>query len=143
MFLAFIAPLCIGFLGVLQNTWNKQISEKLGLLQAIIVNNIVLLAGGILLYFGAKLLPESSLPDLMRVKANSEWQWRFLLPGLAGLFIIIVAPLAISRVGAVRVFVGIVAAQLVTSLLWDWLAEDLPVTGWKFCAVAEAVQKTG
>jgi drug/metabolite transporter (DMT)-like permease len=51
-----------------------------------------------------------------------------VVPGIFGFYIIAGIPWAVSRVGAARVFVVIVAAQCAVSLLWDALVSGKPLT---------------
>lgn len=128
MVFSILIPLCIGALGVLQNTINKKAAMSLGVPVAIAVNGVVLGVAALLFLFVVRFVPESSLPDLFRPKAGLETLgWRHLIPGIFGFLIIITAPSAIERVGATRVFIGIIVAQIAVSILWDYYAESLPI----------------
>ena len=45
----------------------------------------------------------------------------------------------LERVGATRVFIGVIAAQLVVSMLWDFYAEGLKISGWRIAGGALAL----
>lgn len=129
MILPLLFSLAIGALGVLQNTMNKKLSEVMSLPLALVVNNIILLACSLGFFFVVRLLPESALPELLRDKGS--WQaggWKILLPGAFGFFIIAAAPWAIEKAGATKVFIGIIVAQIVASILWDQLVESIPAS---------------
>jgi transporter family-2 protein len=123
-----LIPLAVGAMTVLQGTLNRQMSESMGLGSAIFLNSVVVVALGSAFYALVRAQPSwlpaifAGSPDLSRVA------WWMIVPGIFGFCIIAGIPWAISRVGAARVFVGIVVAQLVVSLLWDALVAGQPVT---------------
>jgi uncharacterized membrane protein YdcZ (DUF606 family) len=129
MFFRMIAPFIIGALGVLQNTWNKQIAEQWGIAKAIFFNSAVMVVISSLFWLGLKMLPDQNLPEIYKNKSEG---WSFslfhILPGLAGFLIVITLPFVIQRVGALRVFVGIVAGQIVASILWDYFVESIGIS---------------
>jgi transporter family-2 protein len=47
----------------------------------------------------------------------------YLIPGLLGIFLVAGIPWAISQWGSSTVFVGLIASQMASSLLWDVFAE--------------------
>jgi uncharacterized membrane protein YdcZ (DUF606 family) len=129
MLYALLIPFLIGAFSVWQNTYNRRIAGDMGLPLALVVNNVILLALGLLLYFLVRLYGENSLPEIFQQKGGlAAFTWKCFLPGIFGFFIIAAAPVAIAKVGASRVFIGIIAAQIVFSLLWDSVAESVPVT---------------
>jgi uncharacterized membrane protein YdcZ (DUF606 family) len=130
MLFILVLPLMIGAAGVLQNTINKKIGMQMGVPLALVLNNLILLACSTALYFTLRSLPQQSLPELFRAKENwGDLRWPILLlPGFFGFFIIATAPWAIERAGATRVFIGIIVAQIVVSILWDLLADAVPVS---------------
>ncbi len=123
-----LIPLAVGAMTVLQGTLNRQMSESMGLGSAIFLNSVVVVALVPAFYALVRAQPSwlpaifAGSPDLSRVA------WWMIVPGIFGFCIIAGIPWAISRVGAARVFVGIVVAQLVVSLLWDALVAGQPVT---------------
>jgi uncharacterized membrane protein YdcZ (DUF606 family) len=140
MIYLFLFPLLIGAFGVLQNTVNKKVGDVIGLPSALVINNLVLLGCSLLLFFALRLAPEGSLPELFRQKGNfTDYGWKTLLPGLFGFFIITTAPWAIDRAGAARVFIGIIVAQVLVSLLWDYYAESIPVSPTRLAGAALAL----
>lgn len=121
-------PLLIGACGVLQNTLNKKMGDNLGIPLALVINNFVVLFLGLMVFAIAKMIPEASLPDLFRQKAGIEITWRYIVPGIFGFLIISLAPLSIEKIGATRLFIGIIVAQIVVSILWDFYAENIPIS---------------
>lgn len=128
MLFSLLIPFLIGTCAVLQSGLNKKFAETMGLGSAILVNNIVILCVSAVAITITRLVPESALPELFRARSDWSWQWKLLIPGSLAFVIITMAPWAISRAGATRVFIGIIAAQIVVSLLWDYWAEALPVS---------------
>lgn len=138
-----VLPLVIGALGVLQNTLNKRFAPALGLDWALAVNGLVVFACGLLFLAGLRFLPAESLPPMYRPVAGARGFAAYdLLPGFFGFFIIAAMPWAIERVGATRVFIGIIAAQLVVSLLWDFYVEGIKVSAWRMVGGALALAGT-
>ena len=123
-----LIPLAVGAMTVLQGTLNRQMSESMGLGSAIFLNSVVVVALGSAFYALVRAQP-GWLPTIFAGAPDvSKVAWWMLVPGIFGFCIIAGIPWAISRVGAARVFVGIVVAQLVVSLLWDALVAGQPVT---------------
>jgi len=135
-----ILPLLIGSLGVLQNTLNKKFSESIGIAPALLINNFILLLIGISFYFFIRLAPPNLLPDFFRIKTTTaSFSWKYMLPGIFGFFIIAIIPYTIQKVGATKVFLAVIVAQLVTSILWDYFIESTPVTWPKIAGATLAV----
>jgi len=128
MIYSIILPLMIGAFGVLQNTLNKKLAGTMGLPMALVINNIVLLISALLFFFFIRLPGEDRVPEIFRTKlTESFWNVQYLVPGLLGFFIIVTAPWSIEKVGATKVFVMIIVAQVVTSLAWDYWVESSPM----------------
>ncbi len=120
--------LLMGALGVLQNTLNKQYASSIGMPWTILVNGITLCTCGILFFFALRLLPAESLPEIFRPVAGARGLRPYdVLPGIFGFVIISSLPWVLERQGATRVFIAIVAGQLVVSLLWDLFVEGSAV----------------
>lgn len=122
---AVIFTLIIGALGVLQSAINRHMSTDWGLANVIMLNNIVLLVFGTGLLLAVKFWPHA-FPELFDGKASlSNMRWHYILPGIFGLIFVVGIPFAISRLGALDVFVVLVGAQMTTSLLWDKFVEGI------------------
>jgi uncharacterized membrane protein YdcZ (DUF606 family) len=129
MIYSLILPLFVGSLTVLQNTLNKDVAARLSLQLSLLVNNLFVLALSVVLFITLAMVPPASLPDIFRPKGGfADFQWRYLATGLCGFLFITFTPWAVERAGAVRVFIGIVVAQIVVSMLWDYYAESLPLS---------------
>lgn len=57
--------------------------------------------------------------------ASGSWSWYALLPGLLGFVFVLAVPFAIARLGAMSVFICLIAAQISGGLIWDLLVEGL------------------
>lgn len=124
--------LLMGALGVLQNTLNKHYAASLGFGLTLLVNGIVLCACSVAFFLALRAIPAESLPEIFRPVAAARGLRPFdVLPGIFGFLIISSLPWVIERQGATRVFIAIIAAQLVTSMFWDLLVEGASVGGWR------------
>jgi transporter family-2 protein len=80
------------------------------------------------------------LPEFFRNKSGfSVFKPWFLVPGVLGFFIVTGIPLAISRLGAFKGFLGIIAAQLVGGLLWDFIVDGSSVSSTKITGAILAI----
>ncbi len=123
---ALLIPLFLGAISILQGAINKQISGKLGIIQTALIGNAVTLLVCFLVYFYAK-KNNDQLPEIMRIKPSIlTYEWWYIFPAVFGFFIVAGMPLAISKIGAAKVTVGLIAAQMITSSLWDVFVENLP-----------------
>ena len=128
MFWLFIFPMFLGVAAVLQGGLNRQISDHIGLAGAVVINNIVLLGFALILYAVSMQKP-AWLPDVFYNKASMlEFKWWYIFPGLMGYSLVAGVPWAISKIGALNLFVGLVGAQMVASILWDYYFENTPIT---------------
>lgn len=118
----------LGSIAVLQGTINRQVSGAWGLAPAVILNNCVTFIVGLAFFFVVKFYPQW-FPVFFRSKDTlSGFSWHFLLPGVFGVCIVAGMPFAISKIGAVNVFVVVVCAQMITSLVWDQFVEGIPMS---------------
>lgn len=140
MIVAVTLPLLIGALGVLQNTLNRAFAPGLGLAWVLLVNGAVLLVCGSLFFFALRMVPAESLPSMYRpVQGARAFQIFDILPGLFGFTIIALMPWTIERMGATRVFIGVIASQLVVSMLWDRAVDGQSVSTWRMVGGALAL----
>jgi transporter family-2 protein len=132
--------LLMGALGVLQNTLNKQYSLSLGMQWTILVNGLTLCACCLLFFFTLRFVPEASLPVIFRPLEGARGLRPYdILPGMFGFLIITTLPWVLEKQGATRVFIAIIAGQLVVSLLWDVLVESSPVDARRAAGTALAL----
>ena len=128
MNLALLVPLALGTIGILQGTLNKQISQSIGVAQATMLGSIITLIASIILFALVKTYPQA-FPDFFHVKLPlSTFKWWYIFPGLFGVFIVAGLPYAFASLGAVKVTVGLIAAQMITSSVWDLFVDHLPIT---------------
>jgi len=131
MNLTYILPLLVGMAGILQGGINRNMSETLGLAHALMLGNFLVLLYTALLYFGVLKSPDF-FPEFFRVKTHLlTFKWWYVIPSVCGFIIVLGIPLGISQLGAVKVTVLIVAAQMLTSIVWDIFVEKLPVNTMK------------
>lgn len=129
MLYTILFPLVIGALGVLQNTVNKNVAQGVGMPIAILANGLVLFLCSIAFYFALLRMPQEGMPSLFQHKlSQGVLNWRILVPGILGFLIIASAPYCIERAGATKVFIGIIVAQILTSIAWDRFVEEISVT---------------
>jgi transporter family-2 protein len=117
--------LLIGAAAVLQGALNRKVAAAWGLSAAIALNTLVLLPCTLALLGLARAGVLSSELFRPRAEAFAHPRVWYVLPGLLGMLIITALPLAIARVGAMQVFVTVVAGQMVASLVWDRVAEGI------------------
>ncbi len=137
--LFWIIPLSVGAMTVLQGTLNRQMSEPMGLGAALLVNSVIVTVAAAALYGAARLQP-SLVPaifhDSFEPRQLRAWM---ILPGLFGFGIIAGIPWGITRLGAAKVFVGIVVAQLVVSMIWDTFIDGRPITWMRVVGASMAI----
>lgn len=139
MNLALLIPLALGALGILQGTLNKEVSNTIGVAQTTFISSIATLLFCIPLYYTVKFYPQY-FPEFFHVKAPfTTYKWWYIFPGLFGVFIVAGLPLAFSKLGAVKVTVGLIAAQMIASVLWDTFIDKLPMAWPKLLGMGFAV----
>lgn len=122
---AFFVSFGLGTVAVLQAALNRRIAASFGLAPAIALNAVVVLfAAGCFLFAANRgwinaMGPETSLREI---------QWTWLIPGFFGFAIIAGLPWAIARIGALNVFVTVVAAQMTVSTAWDAVVEGVELS---------------
>ena len=128
----------LGAVGVLQVTINRQVALRWGLAPAVLLNtSIATVAAGVFLGLVARVRGGSFFFESgMRL---SELRWYWVFPGIFGFMIVAGLPWAAHHVGTLRVFVALVAAQMVTSLAWDHFAESIPVTATRVAGALLAI----
>lgn len=131
-------PLIIGCLGILQGAMNRLVSNYIGVSQASLITNVGSVIVCIFFYFFVKAYSHL-FPELYHVKAPlSTYKWWFIFPPLFGFFIIAGIPFAIAKLGAVKVTVGLIAAQMITSVVWDLVVEDITLNAMKLIGIVFA-----
>lgn len=140
MLYSLVLPLLVGTFSVVQNALNKQISPRISLPLSLLVNNAFVLFLSVAFFFALRTVPDETLPAMFRTRNGiTDFSLKFLVPGLCGFLLITLAPFAIERAGATRVFIGIVVAQIAVSMLWDAFAESIPVSPTRLAGAALAM----
>lgn len=124
---AALLSISLGMCAVLQGGINRYAAIKWGLTPVILLNNLVIFIAGIILFFLVKTKP-AVFPSFFKSHGTFEFSWWYLLPGLLGLCLVAGIPFVISKIGALRVFVGIVAGQMILGMVWDYFAEGIPLS---------------
>lgn len=126
-----LVPLLCGLAVVAQAGLNRRFAGQWGLLSAVLMNMVVATVATFAVYLVARsvpgLWPEAAAPGGVGRLFDGFTFWH-LLPGLCGVLIVVGMPAAISRLGAVQSALLLMAAQLLTSLVWDAMVEGRPAT---------------
>lgn len=134
-----LIPLFIGCMGILQGTMNRQVAVHIGVAQATLITNAVTVLICLGFYFLVKNNP-ALVPDFFQVKAPlTTYKWWFIFPPLFGFCIIAGMPFAFAKLGAVKVTVLLIAAQMVTSVIWDLFVEDIGLNIMKVAGIIFAL----
>lgn len=137
--LTFGLTLVLGAVAVLQGVLNRKVAMHWGLAPTVLLNNSVIFVLGLCLYFVVKFFP-MAFPEIFRDKASfTQFSWYYLLPGFFGLLFVTGIPFAISRLGALNVFVGLVCTQIVVSLIWDVWVDGVVISWTRMMSAALAV----
>ncbi|WP_164021861.1 DMT family transporter [Pyxidicoccus trucidator] len=124
-----LVPLLCGLAVVAQAGLNRRFAGQSGLLSAVLVNMVVATVATFGVYAVARTVPgfwpEASTGQGRFFDGFTPWH---LVPGLCGVLIVIGMPWAIGRLGAVQSALLLMAAQLLTSLVWDAMVEGRPAT---------------
>ncbi len=124
-----LVPLLCGLAVVAQAGLNRRFAGQWGLLSAVLMNMVVATVATFGVYAIARAVPgfwpEASGDQGRLFDGFTPWH---LLPGLCGVLIVIGMPWAMGRLGAVQSALLLMAAQLLTSLVWDAMVEGRPAT---------------
>jgi transporter family-2 protein len=124
-----LVPLLCGLAVVAQAGLNRRFAGQWGLLSAVLMNMVVATVATFGVYAVARSVPgfwpEASGAQGRLFDGFTPWH---LLPGLCGVLIVVGMPWAIGRLGAVQSVLLLMAAQLLTSLVWDAMVEGRPAT---------------
>ncbi|MEM6955132.1 MAG: DMT family transporter [Myxococcota bacterium] len=142
---ATLVSLSLGSMAVLQAALNRRIATAWGLAPAILLNGIVVLVLCGAFYGAAR---RGWIDAVAEGASVGSMSLTWLLPGVFGFLLITGLPWAVGQIGATRVFVGVVFAQMATSLIWDRLVESIALTpsrilGAVLCAAGVALAASG
>ena len=133
-----LIPLILGAIGILQGGLNRQISSHIGIAQATLISNAVTVIICIAFFLIVKNYP-SLFPEIFHLKAPlSTYKWWYIFPAIFGFLIVAGLPYAISEIGAVKVTILLVVAQMIISVFWDLFVEGIPFSLTKFIGLLMA-----
>lgn len=104
---------------------NRKVAGAWGLSSAVWFNALAMFLLSTLFYLWVRLKPEM-FPEAFRSRP-APFSMLYLLPAFFGITVVAGVPYAISMLGAFRVFVLVVMAQMIASLLWDLWVEGIPL----------------
>ncbi len=134
-----LIPIVIGCVGILQGTINRQVANHIGVAQATLLSNVLTVIICIGFYFLVKTSP-TLVPDFFQIKAPiTTFKWWFIFPPIFGFCIVAGMPFAFAKLGAVKVSVLLIAAQMATSVVWDIFVEDIGINLMKFAGIIFAL----
>jgi transporter family-2 protein len=136
---AFIVPFLLGCLAVLQVALNKRIAGAMGLTQAVILNALVLLVVAAAFWLYARGARQEFGTLMLGSGGPTDFKLWWIIPGLCGLALVAGMPWAAQRVGALQVFVVLVAAQMLFGIVWDHFVEGVQATAPRMIGAGLAV----
>jgi uncharacterized membrane protein YdcZ (DUF606 family) len=119
-----ILPIILGGAGVIQAVLNKDIAAVYGLSMASLINGAIVVLCAIFVFAAVHYFPDILV---FNKKHLQSFQWWYLIPGIIGFCLVLFVPLAIREVGTLPVFLGIIAGQIIVSIIWDAYHENIPV----------------
>lgn len=126
MLFAYLLTVYLGFAAVLQGGVNRKIAEFWGYPGATLLNSFVILTLSALVFVVARAVEP---PEMLRDRgAFTGFAWWYLIPGFFGFSLIFLVPVAIEKLGALNLFVALIASQLLGGAVWDYFMEGIPVT---------------
>ena len=131
-----VLPFALGFAAVLQAAINRQVGNHWGTLVTSAASGVVLALTAMSIFAIVRLVPTFHGAGVQPI-SNPAWWW--LLPGVLGFGLVAGLPLAMDRIGATRVFLLMVAGQMVASLAWDTLSAGRGVNLVRLAGVGLAV----
>jgi transporter family-2 protein len=139
MKIAVFIPIFLGMATILQAAINKNISHELGLAHAALLGNFLVFIFSIIFVALVYFCPEW-FPGFLHLKAPiSSFKWWYLFPAFFGFCIVAGLPFAFYKLGAVQVTVFLIATQLVSSALWDYKMENIPLDPQKILGILLAL----
>lgn len=138
MVTALLISFAMGIASVLQGGMNRQVGQQWGLAAAALFNTLVFLVAATALYLFVRTYP-LCVPEFLRDRGSpGRFAWWFVLPGLFGFLVVVGIPFAIKQIGALQVFLGLIGAQLIASMVWDIVVEQIPISVMRCAGAAMA-----
>ena|SRR3989344_3236256 len=136
MLFAYLLSVYLGFAAVLQGGVNRKIAAHWGYPGATLLNSFVILVLSAVVFTLVRVVDP---PELFKDKsAFTGFAWWYLLPGIFGFSLIFLVPVAIEKLGALNLFVALIASQLLGGAVWDYFMEGIPVTKARLAGAALA-----
>ena len=125
-----LLPISLGGAGVIQAGLNKTIAQTHGLSTASLINGVVVALCAAVVFLLVYHYP-GWFPDIVAGGRgqNRAFLWWYLLPGIIGFSFVFIVPLMIMEVGALPVFLGVIAGQILVGMIWDACYENIPING--------------
>ena len=118
----------VGLSIVFQSGINQQIAQKLDLSSALFFNGLLTWGACATLFALATIKPHW-LPEIVRPQSLLPTWSPWMIPaGLMGFTIVFGMPLAINKIGAVRVITVVIAVQIFGALIWDYSVFKTPAS---------------
>lgn len=122
-----LAAMLVGFVGVVQGAFNKNISMELGVAHTAFIGSIVTLLSATVFYLIVKASPDT-FAEFFKIKAPlSVYKWWFPIPAICGFIFIAALPFAFAGLGAVKASVILIGAQMITSVGWDYFVDGVEI----------------
>lgn len=117
----------VGISIVVQSGLNQQIAQRADLISALFYTCIMSFVAAAAVY-GLAVVKPQWVPLVLRPQTRfPTWHFYMLFPGLMGFIIICGIPVAINKLGALRVITVVIAVQLLVAALWDATVLGSPV----------------
>ncbi len=126
MKIVFLSCCALGSLVVIQPLLNRMIYLERGLSLAALINATVLWLFSSCLFLFTWLAPTAT-PEIFRLKSYHLWHWWYVLPGLIGLVLVSMVPIAIDKLGTFITVLAMLVGQLLTSFIWDIITHHEPI----------------
>jgi len=108
------------------------VGSAMDLNTAVLINSAVVLLISGSFYLFARTFPQAVgtffRPQEFDFQKISDLGWKILLPGLCGFTIVMGIPWAMSKIGALKVFLAMIFAQIVFSVMWDFWVDGVPLS---------------
>jgi transporter family-2 protein len=129
MLLYLMIPTFIGFMSVVQNALNRQVGLQTGLATAVFINACIVFVSGLLLILAIRFFPERFGQFVGGPSEPIVFKWWYLVPGIFGFCVIFGLPYAMTKLGALNVFICFVSAQVLGSMVWEALIDRAAPSG--------------
>ena len=128
MSVAVILTLFLGAVGIFQGGLNRQMASHMGVVQAVFLGNLITTSIAFAIFMWARHNP-SFFPVFFQIKSPLlALKWWYVFPGIFGFCVVAGLPFVIYKIGAVKVTILLIVAQMIASIFWDLTVEKIPLT---------------